>query len=414
MAPFAERLLAWFDRHGRHDLPWQHPREAYRVWVSEVMLQQTQVATVIPYFERFMARFPSVQDLAAAPPDEVLRHWAGLGYYARARNLHAAARRIVADHRGMFPMSIDDVGALPGIGRSTAGAILAQAHGQRHAILDGNVRRVLARHAGIDGWTGAPRVQARLWTVAESHLPHERLADYTQAVMDLGNAVCRSRAPLCLLCPVTADCVARREDRVASLPSPQPARARAQRSARLLLVGDGSQRVLVLRRPPAGIWGGLWCPPLVADGESLDEALAQFGLAGSAAQALEPVHHAFTHFDLELHLLRFGIEPAQVSHGIRENADAAWIKLSDPGSWPGLPAPIRKLLERLGSRAGPSSTSALPISGSSPCPAPSTASSSARKPKGSTARPTPARSANDSSKTSRRKAGSSGSSTRRG
>lgn len=414
LRPFADRLLDWFDRHGRHDLPWQHPREAYRVWISEVMLQQTQVVTVVPYFERFMARFPTVTSLAEAPQDEVLRHWAGLGYYARARNLHAAAKQIAARHDGRFPDRFEDVSELPGIGRSTAGAILAQAHGQRVAILDGNVRRVLARHAGIEGWPGQPRVQARLWDIAEQHLPQLRLADYTQATMDLGNSVCRSRAPLCLLCPVSEDCVARREDRIATLPSPKPARPRARRSARLLLVRDAQARILVLRRPPAGIWGGLWSPPLVAESESLEAALDAAGGRRHGARTLAAVHHAFTHFDLELHPLLLDADSNAASIGIAENDDRAWIKLSDPGSWPGLPAPVRKLLESLDSSTGLPRSAPEPSEELPPCPAPSTASSSTRKPKGSIARPTPAPSASASSTASRRKPGSSGSSTRRG
>jgi A/G-specific adenine glycosylase len=412
--PFAERLLDWFDRHGRHDLPWQHPREAYRVWISEVMLQQTQVATVIPYFERFMARFPTVTSLAEAPQDEVLRHWAGLGYYARARNLHAAAKQIAAQHEGRFPDRYEAVSELPGIGRSTAGAILAQAHGQRIAILDGNVRRVLARHTGIAGWPGQPRVQAQLWDIAEQHLPQVRLADYTQATMDLGNSVCRSRAPLCLLCPVGEDCVARRDDLVAALPSPKPARARKQRSTQILLIRDATCRILVQRRPPVGIWGGLYCPPLVAEGEVLENAVDDAGARSKGARELPSIHHAFTHFDLELRPLLLDADPPSAKSAIAESDDRVWIKLSDRGSWPGLPAPVRKLLESLDPlNALPNSASILSQE-PSPCPAPSTASSSTRKPKDSTARPTPVRSASASSTTSRRKPGSSGSSTRRG
>ncbi|MCC2657079.1 MAG: mutY [Panacagrimonas sp.] len=403
---FAPRLLRWFDRHGRHDLPWQHPREAYRVWISEVMLQQTQVATVIPYFERFMARFADVRSLAQAPIDEVLRHWAGLGYYARARNLHRAAQAIVERHGGTFPADLDAVQALPGVGRSTAGAILAQAHGQRHAILDGNVRRVLARHAGIEGWPGLPRVQSRLWDVARSHLPHARLADYTQALMDLGNAVCRARAPLCEVCPVRSDCVARRQARVNQIPSARPARERPQRRSRVLLVVDPRGEVLLQRRAPSGIWGGLWCPPLVAEDEDLDAACRNAGADSRSARPLAPLRHAFTHFDLVL-------EPLRVHQGRpeaitdRDPASHAWIKLSSPDSWPGLPAPIRKLL--LEGIDPPQTDLPLP-----PCPAPSIASSSAAKPKGSTARPTRARSDNASSKASPRKPGKAGSSTRRG
>ena len=405
--PFAERLLHWFDRHGRHDLPWQHPRDPYRVWVSEVMLQQTQVATVIPYFERFISRFPDVATLANAPLDDVLRHWAGLGYYARARNLHRAAQAIVECHGGRFPDDLDAMQALPGIGRSTAGAILAQARGQRHAILDGNVRRLLARHAGIEGWPGMPRVQAALWSEAELRLPDVRLADYTQSVMDLGSAVCRARAPRCDACPVRDDCFARREDRVDALPSPRPVRARPQRRSTVLLVVDAQDELYVERRPPSGIWGGLWSPPLVADGDSVDDACRAIGADPRSAVPLAGLHHAFTHFDLELFPVR--LRPDASIRIADANPDArAWIKLSSPGSWPGLPAPMRKLL------LGASTFQTTPHSTSSPCPAPSTASSSIATPKDSTARRTPVRSASASSRTSRRKPGKAGCSTRRG
>jgi A/G-specific adenine glycosylase len=407
-ADFAERLLQWFDVHGRHDLPWQHPRQAYRVWISEVMLQQTQVATVIPYFERFMARFPDVQALAAASQDEVLRHWAGLGYYARGRNLHRAAKRIVDAHGGLFPDDVASVGALPGVGRSTAAAILAQAFGQRHAILDGNVRRVLARHAGIEGWPGLPKVQARLWQEAEARLPHQRLADYTQALMDLGNAVCRARRPECARCAVREDCVARREDRVGALPTPRPPRIRPQRRAQVLLIVNARDELLLQRRPPAGIWGGLWCPP-VHDADASWASLApSLGFDAGSPRELAPLRHAFTHYDLDLLPLRLRAEPAATA--VAENDARMWIKLSDPAAWPGLPAPMRKLIEALDRQA----TLEFPPSEDLPCREPSTASSSTRTPKDSTARPTPARSASASSRTSRAKPGSSGSSTRRG
>lgn len=407
---FASRLLAWFALHGRHDLPWQHPRHPYRVWISEVMLQQTQVGTVIPYFERFMLRFPDVQRLAAAPIDEVLKHWAGLGYYARARNLHRAARELVVTHGGEFPRTLEALTALPGIGRSTAGAILAQAFGLRHSILDGNVRRVLARHAGIAGWPGEPRVQSRLWSIADDLLPEAGLADYTQALMDLGSGVCRARAPLCPACPVAQDCVARAQDRIAELPGPKPARARPQRAAHLLLITNDAQDILVERRAPAGIWGGLWCLPLGTDGEAWPQLAQRLALHVDSAQALPAIRHAFTHFDLELLPIR--TRAVGALDQVCDTTACAWIKLSAPETWPGLPAPIAKLLERLRLQeelALPAPDPRLIL-----CPAPSTASSSTRKPRDSTARPTRASSASGSSKASPRKPGSSGSSTRRG
>lgn len=405
---FALRLLDWFDVHGRHDLPWQHPRDPYRVWLSEVMLQQTQVATVIPYFERFIARFPDINALAQAPVDEVLRHWAGLGYYARARNLHRAAQVLAQQHRGEFPDHFDAVAALPGVGRSTAGAILAQAFDQPLAILDGNVRRVLARHAGIDGWPGLPRVQQQLWTIAQARMPARRCADYTQAVMDLGSLVCRARQPQCAQCPVHADCVAQREQRVAQLPAPRPARERPHREAYALLIVNAQHEVLLERRPPAGIWGGLWCVPMSAPGAAWTPRAAELGLDDTACEPLPPFDHAFTHFQLHVQPLRF--RTAHTAPGVEESSAQAWIKLDQPHTWPGLPSPIRKWLEALSMQVA----LPLPLPVDSACHAPSTASSSAALPKASTGRPTPARSASASTTASRRKAGSSGSSTRRG
>jgi A/G-specific adenine glycosylase len=320
---FASRLLRWHARHGRHDLPWQHPRTPYRVWVAEVMLQQTQVATVIPYYQRFLARFPGVAALAQAKRDEVLALWSGLGYYARARNLHDAAREIVARHQGRFPQGFDDVIELPGIGRSTAGAILAQAFGARHPILEGNARRLFARHGGIAGWPGAPRVAAKLWRVAEQHLPRAQLADYTQAVMDLGATVCTARAPACARCPVATDCVARAQGRTARLPSPRPRRARPQRIAQLLLIENARGELLLERRPERGIWGGLWCPPVVEGRRA----------GARVIERLPVIHHAFTHYDLEL-------RPVRV-RATRRPGD--WVKLRALSRY-GLPAPVRRLL----------------------------------------------------------------------
>lgn len=348
MKPFADRVLSWFDAHGRHDLPWQHPRSPYRVWLSEVMLQQTQVATVIPYFARFLARFPDVASLAAAPLDDVLALWAGLGYYARARNLHRCAQTVVSEHGGEFPREFAAIAALPGIGRSTAGAILAQAHGQRLAILDGNVRRVLARHAAIGGWPGLPAVQKKLWTEAEHHLPHARLADYTQALMDLGASVCTARKPKCLLCPINSDCAARQAGTIVQYPGAKPKRARPQRSAQLLLIYDLEGRLLLERRPPTGIWGALWCPPLLADSDPLlaDWLRAQ-NLHSDAPETLTIITHSFTHFDLELRPTRLRARASTTAIGeLRWH----WIsadKLADLG----LPAPIRKMIDSL-----PSST----------------------------------------------------------
>jgi len=343
-APFSQRLLAWFDRHGRHDLPWQTPRTPYRVWLAEIMLQQTQVAAVIPYFQRFVARFPDVRSLAAAPADDVLQHWAGLGYYARARNLQRAAQLVMSEHGGEFPRELEAMTALPGVGRSTAGAVLAQAYGERHAILDGNVKRVLARHGAVEGWPGEPKVTRRLWALSESLLPRARLVDYTQAIMDLGATLCTARNPACGGCPVSADCQAHLQGRVAQFPTPRPRRERPLRHARLLLVENAAGALLFERRPPAGIWGGLWCLPVLEGDEDAAAWLTrEHGLAAEPLQTLAPLRHGFTHFELELQPLRLHAAGAT---GLRERAPLRWINMATD-ALPGLPAPVLKLLDRL-------------------------------------------------------------------
>lgn len=396
MKPFPARLLRWFDSHGRHGLPWQQPRTAYRVWLSEVMLQQTQVATVIPYFERFVACFPDFQTLAAAPIDDVLALWAGLGYYARGRNLHAAAQRIVALHRGVMPRDLESVRALPGVGRSTAAAILAQAYGARQAVLDGNVKRVLARHAAISGWPGEPAVAARLWSVAEQRLPERRLADYTQAIMDLGALLCTRRGPACTRCPVAEDCSARQQHRVAEFPSPRPPRLRPLHEAGLLLIENARGELLIERRPPAGIWGGLWCLPVIENDAALAPLLSQqFDLlAASPAESLPPIRHAFTHFELVLAPLRVRVAESSTAV-LREHGERRWLNIHR-GPLPGLPAPVLQLLIRLRENS------------TAPCPEPSIASSSAPKPKVSTAHRSPARSASVSTSRSPSRPGATG------
>ena len=256
---FAQRLLAWYALHGRHDLPWQQDRSPYRVWVSEIMLQQTQVGTVIPYFQRFMEQFPTVVALADAPLDEVLHHWSGLGYYARARNLHKAAREICERHVGEFPRDARALEALPGIGRSTAAAILAQSFGLRHAILDGNVKRVLARYHAVEGWPGRTEVLARLWAYAEQHTPSEDVSHYTQAIMDLGATLCTRSRPLCLHCPVGAHCAARIQGQPTRYPGRKPKKDLPRRATRMLLIREpAEQAVLLLKRPPTGTGSDSW------------------------------------------------------------------------------------------------------------------------------------------------------------
>jgi A/G-specific adenine glycosylase len=335
---FTARLLRWHAQHGRKDLPWQRPRTPYRVWLSEVMLQQTQVATVIPYYRRFLARFASVRALARAPLDDVLALWSGLGYYARGRNLHRAAQLMVQRHGGRVPRDFDALLALPGIGRSTAGAILAQAWDERHAILDGNVRRVLARRIALRQWPGAPAAQARLWREAEALLPRRQLADYTQALMDLGATLCTSRKPQCESCPVSTGCAARVRGLVQRIPARRPVRARPQRRAHVLLLRNGDGAWLLERRPPAGIWGGLWSAP-VLDGDWRGECRARYGVDPRGARMLPAVAHAFTHFDLDLLPVRIEAPAA-----VRAAEPAlAWVTLAQLSGY-GLPAPVRKLL----------------------------------------------------------------------
>ncbi|MBS7456169.1 A/G-specific adenine glycosylase [Coralloluteibacterium stylophorae] len=338
---FATRLLRWFDVNGRHDLPWQHPRSAYRVWVSEIMLQQTQVRVVVPYFERWMQALPNLADLAAADADTVHALWAGLGYYARARNLHAAARRCVALHEGALPRDIEALLALPGIGRSTAGAILAQAHGLRFPILDGNVKRSLARYHGIRGWPGTRAVELELWALAEAHLPQTRLADYTQAVMDFGATLCTRQNPACVLCPLQDACVARREGATAEIPAPKPARTLPQRETTMLVVIDTDGRLLLERRPPAGIWSGLWSLPEAADADAAHRALARHArVEFDAGEPLPAIEHGFSHYRLRIQpVLWRGAGPIDrvAEDGVRWQPLAALDQV-------GLPAPVRRLL----------------------------------------------------------------------
>lgn len=339
-AEFAAALLGWFERHGRRHLPWQHDRTPYRVWISEIMLQQTQVTTVIPYYERFMARFPTVAALAAASLDEVLHLWTGLGYYARARNLHRAAEVIVRDHGGVLPRSLQLVEALPGIGRSTAGAILALALDQRHPILDGNVKRVLARHFGVRGYPGRLDVARQLWAVADACTPAERIADYTQAIMDLGATVCVRARPLCTACPLRLTCVANREGWQAELPTPRPKQARPARVAYALIARNGEGAVLLERRAPTGVWGGLWTfPQFESHGAALTWAEARFRCDLGAARMLAAYEHAFTHYDLTLHPIVVDVTPQRI-----EAADTyAWYDRARPARI-GLAKPVVDLL----------------------------------------------------------------------
>jgi A/G-specific adenine glycosylase len=339
--PIAATLIAWHARHGRHDLPWQRERTPYRVWVSEIMLQQTQVATVIGYYQRFMQRFPDVARLAAAPLDEVLHLWSGLGYYSRARNLHRAAQKIVNEHGGEVPGELAVLAELPGIGRSTAAAILALAFERRASILDGNVRRVLARYFAIEGAPGQSVVERELWWRSEQCTPQSNVAVYTQAIMDFGATLCTRSEPLCMHCPLRDDCVAQRSGRVHELPSPRARRLRGTRRVVMLLAVDPDGRVLLQRRPPLGVWGGLWTPPQFEhESVALQFCATALRAARPDAQPLPRLRHAFTHFELEITPLRALCESAL---GLMEGDGMLWYNPHEPARI-GLPAPIATLL----------------------------------------------------------------------
>ena len=338
---FAARVLHWYDRHGRKDLPWQNSGDPYRVWISEIMLQQTQVRTVIPYYRRFMQRFPDVSALADAPLDEVLKHWSGLGYYARARNLHHAAEIIRDRYDGRFPATIEAVSELPGIGRSTAGAILALTFGQRHAILDGNVKRVLARHAAIDGWPGRTAVARQLWDLAEARTPADRVGDYTQAIMDLGATLCTRSKPACALCPVQGDCEALALGDVARFPGRKPKKEKPRRATTMLLaVADGA--VYLERRPASGIWGGLWSLPEVSDVD--DWCAERLQAEAVSTESWGTLRHSFSHYDLDIAPVVVRID--SVSSKVADSDDSTWYRPGDapPG---GIAAPVMKLIDTL-------------------------------------------------------------------
>ena len=341
MTEFAARVLGWYDAHGRNDLPWQGAG-AYGVWISEIMLQQTQVQTVIPYYERFLASFPGVVALADAHIDEVLGHWSGLGYYARARNLHKAAAAIRDDHDGEFPQDFDDVVALPGIGRSTAGAILAQAFGQRHAILDGNVKRVLARHSAVSGWPGKTSVANELWDLAERHTPAGRVDAYTQAIMDIGATVCTRTKPICDACPVAQDCDARLAGTIADHPGRKPRKEKPlKRTTMVMAVQDDA--LYLERRPPAGIWGGLWSLPEVEENGVGDWCRQVLASDGTDAQAWDPLRHSFSHYDLDIYPVVVNVDGAARTAA---DDDSTWHSLhtAPPG---GMAAPVQKLIDEL-------------------------------------------------------------------
>jgi len=339
---FAATLIAWQREHGRNDLPWQNTRDAYCIWLSEIMLQQTQVSTVLPYFQRFLERFPDVTRLAAADLDEVLQLWSGLGYYSRARNLHRAAQQVVAEHGGRFPQEREVLEMLPGIGRSTAAAIAAFAYGRREAILDGNVKRVLARYGAVEGFPGEKKVADRLWSLAETLLPDADIESYTQGLMDLGATLC-TRTPDCARCPVRTGCAALAQGAVASYPEPRPKRINPTRQTGMLLLLH-HDRVLLQQRPPTGLWGGLWVFPQMDGGdEEGHSAAARLGCELETLEALPSLRHAFTHFTLDIRPLLGRVKTVQPE---LNSGGKRWLML-DEALDAAVPTPVRTLLRHM-------------------------------------------------------------------
>ncbi|MGB5705753.1 MAG: A/G-specific adenine glycosylase [Arenicellales bacterium] len=342
---FAQQLLRWFDHHGRKTLPWQIDRNPYRVWVSEIMLQQTQVNAVIPYFGRFIERFPTVTSLADSGADEVMHYWSGLGYYARARNLHKAARQIIQQHHGEFPATIEQAMALPGIGRSTAGAILSFCFDQRHPILDGNVKRVLTRYFAISGYPGIRKVETQLWLLADRMTPSARVDNYTQAIMDLGAMLCTRRDPDCRRCPLQAGCAAFAMGEPSRFPTPKPKKPKPLRSTIMFVLINDEGRVLLQKRPPSGIWGGLWSLPEMPESYETEQYLGQqLGLLSDNAIDLPVVQHGFTHFDLHITPRKYSVSIS--NDRIMDAEQYLWYNISDPQTV-GLPSVISKLLATL-------------------------------------------------------------------
>lgn len=341
---FSDAILSWYEKNGRHDLPWQQHRTPYRVWLAEIMLQQTQVATVIPYYQRFIESFPDLVSLINASLDEVLVLWSGLGYYSRARNLHKAARLIDQEHGGIFPEHFDELLALPGIGRSTAGAILAQANNQRHVILDGNVKRVLCRCFLIEGWPGKREVETRLWLKAEECTPYERPADYTQAIMDMGATVCTRSKPVCISCPLQEVCVAYRSQRVAELPTPRPKKHLPVKATRMLLLTNNDGEVLLEKRPPSGIWGGLWSLPEVKMDESIEDICrGRWGYEANSVEDEPGLRHTFSHYQLDITPCRVRVHYSGTA--LREPGQQQWCDIDDIGAL-ALAAPVAGLLRK--------------------------------------------------------------------
>lgn len=343
MTDFSGRLIIWQKQYGRHDLPWQNTTDPYAIWVSEIMLQQTQVTAVIGYYSKFMQRFPTIAALADATQDEVLQHWSGLGYYSRARNLHNAAQTIMDEHGGVFPQDFDTIQTLSGIGRSTAAAIASFAFNQVQTILDGNVKRVLARHFAVEGWPGTPKIEKHLWSLAESLLPATGMVAYTQGLMDLGATLCSRSKPQCLQCPLRESCQAYQQQRVSQLPTPKPRKTIPEKHTTMLIIRQGDH-VMLEKRPSSGIWGGLWSFPEHESSEDYSTIAQQrFGITVQTEKALPQLSHMFTHF--KLHITP---QPLLVTkqHPKASEAGQIWLSIEDAVG-AAIPTPVRKILQLL-------------------------------------------------------------------
>lgn len=343
---FQSLVLDWFEQHGRKNLPWQKTPTPYHVWLSEIMLQQTQVATVIPYFQRFIEHFPRLEDLAAAELDDVLHDWSGLGYYARARNLHKTAKRLVDEHQSGFPNSVAGLCELPGIGRSTAGAIASLALGQSAAILDGNVKRVLCRCFAVHGWPGRSAVLKQLWQLTETLSPEYRTGEYNQAMMDLGATVCTRAKPNCASCPLSQICLALKQGEVAALPTAKK-RTRLPVKRKYWLVSVRQSEVMLHRRPISGLWGGLWAFPSFDSYDALNEWCEQQGVDIGATEVLAEKRHTFSHYHLDyipvIHTEK------NLSRHIAEPDRSCWYQASSRVKI-GIPKPVSQLIEQLAKR----------------------------------------------------------------
>lgn len=347
---FSDLLISWFNRHGRKDLPWQSRPTPYRVWVSEIMLQQTQVATVIPYFNRFIKKFPNMQSLAKADIDTVLSHWAGLGYYARGRNLHRAARIICRDYGGRLPADKEKLMALPGIGPSTAGAIMALAFNRRHAILDGNVKRVLSRFYAVAGWSGESGVEKKLWRLAEHNTPGKEVAVYTQAIMDLGATICTRSRPKCEACPVASGCSARRQQAQHQYPAPAPKKAKPVHRKTFLILRNEADEILLQKYPPAGVWGGLWGFLECGPGQNISRwLLKETGCHASAGIQLPVVKHALTHFNMHILPVSLRVKQGHSLNGIRAADHRQWY-IPEQALTLAIPKPVKDLLLEISGR----------------------------------------------------------------